>query len=106
MVYGLSFSIGNLEGLQSKQKEGELLIWLVALSYQSLEEVDVFLQRHQLNYPALFGDQEMAANYHIGAFPTYYVVDPAGKVAARSGRLQYGVRIALANSLILIINII
>ncbi|MEC7164678.1 MAG: TlpA disulfide reductase family protein, partial [SAR324 cluster bacterium] len=78
------FSIGNLEGLQSKQEEGELLIWLVALSYQSLEEVDVFLQRHQLNYPVLFGDQETAANYHIGAFPTYYVVDPAGKVAARS----------------------
>ena len=78
------FSIGNLEGLQPKQGEGELLIWLVALSYQSLEEVDVFLQRHQLRYPVLFGDQEMAANYHVGAFPTYYVVDPAGKVAARS----------------------
>ena len=78
------FSIGNLEGLRSQQEKGELLIWLVALSYQSLEEVDVFLQRHQLRYPVLFGDQEMAANYHIEAFPTYYVIDPTGKVAARS----------------------
>ena len=73
-----------MEGLRSQQEKGELLIWLVALSYQSLEEVDVFLQRHQLRYPVLFGDQEMAANYHIGAFPTYYVIDPTGKVAARS----------------------
>jgi peroxiredoxin len=64
------FSIGNLEGLQSKQEEGELLIWLVALSYQSLEEVDVFLHRHQLPFPVLFGDKAMAVNYRIRAFPT------------------------------------
>ena len=45
------FSIGNLEGLQSQQEKGELLIWLVALSIKVWKRLMCFCRDINLGIP-------------------------------------------------------
>ena len=57
---------------------------LVALSYDSREEVVAYAESHALTgLPVLLGDATTAAAYRIRGFPTYYVLDAEGRVAAR-----------------------
>jgi peroxiredoxin len=56
---------------------------LVALDYASPTEVAEYAQRHELAMPVLLGDGRTARDYRIRGFPTYYVLDPDGRVAAR-----------------------
>lgn len=56
---------------------------LVALDYASPAEVADYTQRHELAMPVLLGDAGTARDYRIRGFPTYYVLDPDGRVAAR-----------------------
>lgn len=77
-------SIDNLEDLRVSRQGEDFLIWVVALSYQSPREVEAFLAQHELNLPILYGDAQLAHNYRIGAFPTYYVIDPEGRVEHRT----------------------
>jgi len=56
---------------------------LVALDYASPAEVADYAQRHELAMPILLGDGDTARDYRIRGFPTYYVLDPDGRVAAR-----------------------
>jgi peroxiredoxin len=56
---------------------------LVALDYASPAEVADYAERHDLAMPVLLGDGLIASAYRIRGFPTYYVLDPAGRIAAR-----------------------
>jgi len=56
---------------------------LVALDYQSADEVADYARRHALEMPVLLGRSGTAADYRIRGYPTYYVVDASGRVAAR-----------------------
>jgi len=56
---------------------------LVALDYESPQQVREWLARHDLDSPVLLGDARTAEAYRIRGFPTYYVIDPQGRVAAR-----------------------
>ena len=56
---------------------------LVALDYASPAEVADYAQRHELAMPVLLGDDRTARDYRIRGFPTYYVLDPDGRVAGR-----------------------
>lgn len=56
---------------------------LVALDYAAPAEVRAYVDRHGLDMPVLLGDGSTAAAYRVRGFPTYYVIDAAGRVAAR-----------------------
>jgi peroxiredoxin len=76
-------SIGNLEDLRQSRAADELNIWIVALSWESPQQVQEFVNEHELTLPVLYGDAQMARDYRIGAFPTYYLLDAEGQVASR-----------------------
>jgi len=56
---------------------------LIALDYGSADEVAAWAGRHELAMPVLLGDAGTAADYHIRGYPTYYVLDAGGRIAAR-----------------------
>ncbi|MFT5520292.1 MAG: thioredoxin-related protein [Enterobacterales bacterium] len=77
-------SIGNLNILRGQIDESELDIIIVALDWKSKQEVELFIEEHELNYPVLLGTTEWQEQYKIQGFPSYYVIDPEGKVLSHS----------------------
>lgn len=75
-------SMPNLKYLQA-DNEG-LVVYAVALQYDSPEQVSDFIADLDLQVPVLLGNQQMATDYQIKAFPTYYVIDEKGHISAKS----------------------
>lgn len=75
-------SMPNLKYLQA-DNEG-LVVYAVALQYDSAEQVSEFIADLDLQVPVLLGNQQMATDYQIKAFPTYYVIDEKGHISAKS----------------------
>ncbi len=45
-----------------------------------LEETKRVIETHQINYPVLLGNAQFDKDYDIRSFPSYYVIDPSGKI--------------------------
>jgi len=45
-------------------------------------KVKPFVQAHSVNYPLVMGDYQVLKAYNIDAFPTTYLIDKAGRIAA------------------------
>jgi len=61
----------------------DVQVMLVGLDWSSAAELAEYARKHELTVPVLAGDPETAANYRIRGYPTYYVVDSAGRIAGR-----------------------
>jgi len=61
----------------------EVQVVLVGLDWSSATELVDYARKHDLTLPVLAGDAETAANYRVRGYPTYYVVDAAGRTAGR-----------------------
>lgn len=77
-------SADNLNDLRAAREEGELKILMMALSYESREEVEEFAADLDLTVPVLLGNDQQMQDYQIVGFPTYYVIDEAGKLTSKS----------------------
>ena len=75
-------SIGNLDDLV----ESGRVQWatVVALDYADANEVRGFIDRSGVSLPVLLGTAQTAADWSVQAFPTYYVIDSAGRIESRS----------------------
>lgn len=76
-------SMGNLN-LVKKQFNADVDILIVALDYQSIDEVQEFIADKELNFPVILGDSRWAREYQIRAFPSYYIIDNNGTVLSRT----------------------
>lgn len=81
-----SASADNVRRLRSMRDEQALSILVVALDWQSVEEVSAYAERHRLNVPVLLGDEKTQRDWKVTGFPTYYVVDAEGRIV----RKDYG----------------
>lgn len=59
------------------------------ISYEGLKNADEawgkvtpFVSSHKMNYPILMGDQSVSNAYGLKAFPTTYLIDKSGRIAA------------------------
>lgn len=77
-------SADNLNDLRAARDDNELLILMMALSYESRAEVEKFVVDLGLTVPVLLGSAQQMQDYKIIGFPTYYVIDQAGKLASKS----------------------
>jgi peroxiredoxin len=68
-------SAHNIRNLRTLRDERELSVFLVALSYQSIEEVQAYVDRHELEVTILLGTRQTAEQWGVSVFPTYYIVD-------------------------------
>ncbi len=77
-------SVDNLEALRQARTSDELQIFIVALSWDRVEEIESFVKDHELSIPVLLGSSVLSRQYRISAFPTYYVLDSQGMIQHRS----------------------
>ena len=75
-------SIGNLQNLVDDGR----LSWgtVIALDYADTEEVQAFIDKTGVSLPVLMGNAQTAADWSVRAFPSYYVIDPNGRISSRS----------------------
>lgn len=77
-------SADNLNDLREARSEDDLMIMMVALSYENVAEVEAFVEDLDLQVPILLGNEQQTQDYQIVGFPTYYVIDQQGKLQSRS----------------------
>ena len=76
-------SAGNLNRLRRWRDAGELEMIAVALDWDTVEEVNAYVERHGLDIAVLLGDASVAGNWQIYAFPSYYVLDSEHRITRR-----------------------
>ncbi|WP_444994115.1 TlpA family protein disulfide reductase [Aliikangiella sp. IMCC44359] len=76
-------SIDNLELLyQANYKNLDVIA--IALDWKSINEVDLFLEKHELTIPVLLGNKQTQELFNISAFPSYYLISKNAEVRAKS----------------------
>ena len=76
-------SSDNLTRLRRIRDEDSLEILTVVLDWQNLQEVQDYVDRHDLDLPVLLADRQVAQDWHVMAFPTYYVLDSERRIRRR-----------------------
>ena len=84
-------SIDNLDGLVTGGKLGWARV--VALEYESLDEVREFIKETGVHLPVLLGGLKTTNDWQIRGFPTYFVIDGNGQIVSRS--VGYSTKIGL-----------
>ena len=84
-------SIDNLDELVASGQ----LSWarVVALEYESLEDVREFIRETGVHLPVLLGSSQTTRDWQIRGFPTYFVIDGGGQIVSRS--VGYSTKIGL-----------
>lgn len=77
-------SADNLNDLRVARSDEDLMILMVALSYEDVSEVKEFVAELELKIPVLLGSEQQVQDYQIVGFPTYYVIDESGNLASKS----------------------
>ena len=55
----------------------------MVLDWQDIEEVRDYVERHELDLPVVLGDSQIAQDWQVYAFPTYYVLDSDPRIHRR-----------------------
>ena len=76
-------SSDNIRRLRRLRDEESLSIVMVALDWEKLDDVHAYAERHELNVPVVIGDTEIAKDWHVFGYPTYYVLDDQHRVVSR-----------------------
>ena len=58
-------------------------IIMVALDWGSPQAVADFKLNHQFEHPILLGNQALKQQWQIDAYPSYYLIDSAGKILSK-----------------------
>jgi len=76
-------SAGNLNRLRRWRDTDEIEIIAVALDWAAADEVRDYVERHDLNVTVVLGDANVARQWQVQAFPSYYVLNSEHEVVRR-----------------------
>ena len=76
-------SAGNLNRLRRWRDADDIEIVAVALDWSTADEVHAYAERHGLNVTVVLADANVARQWQIQAFPSYYVLDSEHRVIRR-----------------------
>ena len=76
-------SSSNINMLRRMRGEQDLRVVMVALDWQSKDEVQAYADRHEISVPVVLGNSKIASDWNIYAFPTYYVLNGKQRVVSR-----------------------
>ncbi len=62
----------------------------VALSYRLPSEVEAFANNHELDFPVLLGSEQVAQQYRVDKFPTFYFIDEQGRISTNTSGYTTG----------------
>lgn len=88
-----ALSSDNLLRLRQLRADDSLEILAVALAWQDRDEVRDYVARYKLDLPVVLGDKRIAEDWHVYAFPTYYVLDSNHRIRRRD--LGYSTQLGL-----------
>lgn len=86
-------SSDNLTRLRRLRDDNSLAILTVALDWQDVAEVRDYVDRHGLDLPVVLGDSQIARDWNVYAFPSYYVLDSDRQIRRRD--LGYSTQLGL-----------
>ena len=86
-------SSDNLTRLRRIRNQDSLQIVAVALDWRDVEEVRDYVDRDELDLPVVLGSRQVADDWRVYAFPTYYVLD--GDLRIRRRDLGYSSQFGL-----------
>jgi thiol-disulfide isomerase/thioredoxin len=69
----------NLSWLKSHAADSVEVV-SVAMSFESRDEVQRFVQANQVNFPVLLADEAVASQFRVRAYPTVYFLDSNGRI--------------------------
>lgn len=78
-----SASADNIVRLRGWRSEDALAIVIVALDWQERGQILEYANKHKLNVPVVMGGPEVATDWKVHGFPTYYVLDSELEVVRR-----------------------
>ena len=76
-------SSSNIKMLRKIRDEQDLRVLMVALDWQTITEVQDYVDRHEISVPVILGNRKTASDWNIYAFPTYYVLNSEQQVIRR-----------------------
>lgn len=76
-------SAGNLNRLRRWRDPGDIEIIAVALDWGSADEVRDYVDRHDLDVTVVLGDTNVARQWQVPGFPSYYVLDDEHRIIRR-----------------------
>ena len=90
-------SIDNIEAIKAAELEG-LSILIIALDWQTVDEVKGFMSEHELSVPVLLGTREIQQAFKIQGFPSYYLIAKEGIISTKGigYTTELGMRAAIA----------
>ncbi|UAA40433.1 TlpA family protein disulfide reductase [Paraneptunicella aestuarii] len=88
-----SVSIGSLENLD----RDKLNIVVIALDYQASEEVQAFVDEHEMTFDVVMGNSAIAKQFEIRGYPSYYLLNKQQKVIGRHFGFTTSFHIKLQN---------
>ncbi len=88
-----NWSIGSLENLS----ETNLNIVPVAMDYESLEEVEAFVAKHNIDVDVALGNSQIGQTFGIQGYPSYYLLDENQQVIAKHFGYTTSTQIKLQN---------
>ena len=95
-------SVPHLNELQNKFKDKKFKLISIN-SYDSKEDIDWFCNKFKANYPILLKGKAVAEKYGVSGFPTFFIIDKAGKIiyssVGYSASTQSEVERIIANAL-------
>ncbi len=86
-------SAGNLNRLRRWRDLDDIEIVAVALDWGTADEVRDYVERHDLNVTVVLGDANVARQWQIQAFPSYYVLNSEHRIVRRD--IGYSTQIGL-----------
>lgn len=75
-------SMANLNELRARMPD--VTIQIVALDYESKEEVLNFVSEVKISAPVYYGHEDVRRAWRINAYPSYYVLDENSVIRARA----------------------
>jgi peroxiredoxin len=76
-------SADNLNRLRRWRDVGDIEIVAVGLDWSTFEEVRDYVERHELGVTVVLGDADVARQWKIQAYPSYYVLDSGRRIVRR-----------------------
>ena len=76
-------SAGNLNRLRRWRDDSDFEMVAVALDWSTAEEVREYVERHEIGIDIVLGDANVARQWQIYAFPSYYVLDSKHRIKRR-----------------------
>jgi thiol-disulfide isomerase/thioredoxin len=72
----------NLSSSQTSNQKPKII--LIALDWQTTNEVEDFLAQHKLSMPILLGTHQIQQKFKVRGFPSYYLISENAEVLSKS----------------------